>query len=137
METQLRTHELFAWPTRVYYEDTDSGGVVYYANYFKFAERARTELLRKAGISQENCRKSFGYGFMVRQCQAEYLLPACLDDELIVITQITAINAASIDFYQEIKREVALLVKITSQIVCVGVNGKPQRIPADIRLSLV
>lgn len=133
MQARLDNKKTFAWPVRIYYEDTDSGGVVYYANYFKFAERARTELLRSHEINQESLRHTLGYSFVVRRCQVEYILPARLDDELIVFTQITSISAVSMDFYQEIKREAALIAQLTTQIVCLGVNGRPQRIPTQIR----
>ncbi len=132
MQEHYDHKKTFACPVRIYYEDTDSGGVVYYANYFKFAERARTELLRSHEINQEILRNTLGYSFVVRRCQAEFILPSRLDDELIVLTQITGISAASIDFYQEIKREAALIAQLNSQIVCLGVNGRPQRIPIQI-----
>lgn len=133
MEVQPRLQEIFFWPVRVYYEDTDTGGVVYYANYFKFAERARTELLRKAGVSQENLSQVWGYHFVVRRCQAEFILPARLDDELVISTHITGLSAAAIDFYQEIKRESVVTAQVSSQIVCVNSKGRPQRLPSEIR----
>src|SRR5712671_6087187 len=81
---------------RVYYEDTDAGGVVYYANYLKFAERARTEMLRHVGFEQEALRRTTGRVFAVRHCSADYLAPARLDDELVVETRLTALGGASL-----------------------------------------
>src|SRR5713101_5932994 len=88
---------------RVYYEDTDAGGVVYYANYLKFAERARTEMLRHIGFEQEALRRATGRVFAVRRCSADYLAPARLDDELIVETRLTALGGASLEVEQEIR----------------------------------
>ena len=92
----------FLWPVRVYYEDTDSGGVVYYANYLKFMERARTELLRELGFEQDELQKNLGILFAVRSVNIQYQKPARFNDALKVITTITALGKASIVFMQRV-----------------------------------
>src|SRR5260370_25777361 len=84
----------YLFPVRVYYEDTDAGGLVYYANYLKFAERARSEMLRRLGIEQQRLREETGLGLVVRRCTADYLLPARLDDDLVIATRLGAVGAA-------------------------------------------
>jgi acyl-CoA thioester hydrolase len=95
----------FSWPVRVYYEDTDSGGVVYYANYLKFMERARTELLRSMGYQQDQIQQELGIIFAVHSANIKYKKPARFNDELNVITSITALGKASICFKQSIYLE--------------------------------
>src|SRR5260221_12759686 len=85
---------------RVYYEDTDAAGIVYYANYLKFAERARTEMLRLLGFEQDALRRATGRVFAVRHCSADYLAPPRLDDELTVESRLTALVAASLQIAQ-------------------------------------
>jgi acyl-CoA thioester hydrolase len=119
------------FPIRVYYEDTDAGGVVYHANYLNFAERARTEMLRSAGVAQEALRTATGLGFVVHRCTAEFIQAARLDDELVVVTRITAVGGASIEFHQQIERSDTPIARLTFQIVCVGGNGRPHRLPSD------
>jgi acyl-CoA thioester hydrolase len=92
----------FSWPVRVYYEDTDSGGVVYYANYLKFMERARTELLRSIGFEQDKIQQELGVLFAVSSVNIQYKKPARFNDELNVITSITALGKASIHFKQSV-----------------------------------
>jgi len=99
----------FSWPVRVYYEDTDSGGVVYYANYLKFMERARTELLRSIGFEQDKIQQELGILFAVISANIQYKKPARFNDELNVITSITSLGKASIRFKQSIYREVSHL----------------------------
>ena len=94
----------FLWPVRVYYEDTDSGGVVYYANYLKFMERARTEFLRSLGFEQDKLKQEQGVIFAVHSLSARYKKPAVFNDELIVNTEITALGRASLTFKQSISR---------------------------------
>ena len=95
----------FSWPIRVYYEDTDSGGVVYYANYLKFMERARTELLRSIGYQQDQLQKELGVIFAVHSANIQYKKPARFNDELNVVTSISALGKASISFKQSIYLE--------------------------------
>lgn len=94
----------FSWPLRVYYEDTDAGTVVYYANYLRFMERARTEYLRSFGIGQEALRREQGVVFAVRSAQVEFLKPARLDDELEVTVRLTQCRRASVLFDQAVYR---------------------------------
>ncbi len=95
----------FSWPVRVYYEDTDSGGVVYYANYLKFMERARTELLRSIGYQQDQLQQELGIIFAVHSANIRYKKPARFNDELNVVTSISALGKASIRFKQSIYLE--------------------------------
>ena len=97
----------FSWPVRVYYEDTDSGGVVYYANYLKFMERARTELLRSMGYQQDQLQQELGILFAVVSANIQYKKPARFNDELNVVTCITSLGKASIRFKQSIYLEVS------------------------------
>lgn len=99
----------FSWPVRVYYEDTDSGGVVYYANYLKFMERARTELLRSIGFEQDKIQQELGILFAVISASIQYKKPARFNDELNVITSISSLGKASITFKQSIYRKVSHL----------------------------
>ena len=93
----------FDWPVRVYYEDTDCARVVYYANYFRFMERARTEWLRALGWSQERLYSELGVVFVVAEAKAKYKKPARLDDELVVRSTVTACGRTSFEFHQEMK----------------------------------
>jgi acyl-CoA thioester hydrolase len=126
----------YLFPVRVYYEDTDAAGLVYYANYLKFAERARTEMLRRLGVEQERLRAETGLVFVVRRCAADYLLPARLDDDLIVETRLKALGGASLDLDQDVRRGDALLVRLVFQIACLGQSGRPQRLPPVLRAAL-
>ncbi|SAK72489.1 4-hydroxybenzoyl-CoA thioesterase [Caballeronia calidae] len=92
---------IFEWPVRVYYEDTDAGGIVFYANYLKFFERARTEWLRACGIDQQRLADSNGIVFVVRRTAVEYTSPARLDDVIRVVSRIGRLGRASVDFHQE------------------------------------
>ncbi len=121
---------------RVYYEDTDAGGVVYYANYLKFAERARTEMLRHIGFEQEALRRATGRVFAVRRCSADYLAPARLDDELIVETRLTALGGASLEVEQEIRCGARALVRLALRLACLDADGKPSRLPPPLRAAL-
>ena len=131
----------FFWPVRVYYEDTDSGGVVYYANYLKFMERARTELLRSVGFEQDKLQQELGIIFAVHSANIQYKKPARFNDELKVITSITALGKASIHFKQSIFLEASqnekapneLLSYADIKIACLNAQQfAPQIIPASI-----
>jgi len=125
-----------SFPIRVYYEDTDAGGIVYYANYLKFAERARTEMLREAGFHHTAMMNGDGIVLAVRRCAAEYLRPAKLDDLLAVATQVVSLGAATIDLDQIIRRGTEEVCHVTVTIACVGRDGRPVRLPAALRGSL-
>lgn len=139
--TQLTRAGLFKngvyyYPVRVYYEDTDAVGVVYHANYLKFCERARTEMLRQLGVEQKLLRESSGISLVVRRCSIEYLAPAKLDDDLTVATQIISQSGAAVEFDQIIENSDIKLTQIKVQIACIGPNGRVQRLPAELRQLL-
>ena len=121
---------------RVYYEDTDLAGIVYYANYLKFIERGRSEAVRALGVDQGALKASAGIVFAVRRVEAEYLLPARFDDELLVETEIVTIKGATIDMDQRVKRAGVVLFDAKVRLVCLGPGDKAARIPADIRQKL-
>jgi acyl-CoA thioester hydrolase len=123
----------FVWPVRVYYEDTDAAGVVYYANYLRFCERARTEWLRALGIGQQAMMDTAGIAFVVRSVKADYLLPARLDDALQVVSRIAALRRASLVFDQEIRRGEQLLFTAQVLIACIDHGRqKPAPMPAHL-----
>jgi acyl-CoA thioester hydrolase len=120
----------FAFHVRAYYEDTDAGGVVYYASYLRFLERARTEWLRTFGVDQRRLNEEGGPLFVVRSVQIDYLSPARLDDELTVITSIKALGGASVSFLQRVERAGTLLVSAAVKIVAVSLHsGRATPIP--------
>lgn len=125
---------IFAYPIRVYYEDTDAGGIVYYANYLKFAERARTEFLRMLSVHQQQDLEQKQTGFIVRSCHIEYLKSAVLDDALIVTCQVAEIGGASSTVIQEIRRGDALLATLEVKVIYMDVaSHRPTRIPPEMR----
>ncbi|GHT83225.1 tol-pal system-associated acyl-CoA thioesterase [Betaproteobacteria bacterium] len=120
----------FAFRVRAYYEDTDAGGVVYYASYLRFLERARTEWLRTFGVDQRRLNAEGGPLFVVRSVQIDYLSPARLDDELTVITSIKTLGGASVSFLQRVERAGTLLVSAEVRIVAVSIqSGRATPIP--------
>ncbi|WP_374382224.1 tol-pal system-associated acyl-CoA thioesterase [Dongia sp.] len=125
-----------SFPIRVYYEDTDAGGIVYYANYLKFAERARTEMLRDAGFHHTAMMAGDGIMMAVRRVSAEYLKPARLDDALDVTTSVKGLGAATIELDQSIQRGGQELCRVAVTIACVGRDGRPARLPATLRQAL-
>lgn len=123
----------FSLPIRVYYEDTDTGGVVYYANYLKFMERARTEWLRTFGIMQDELSRSRDVLFAVRSARVDYLKPARLDDLLEVGVELGRCGSASMVFLQSIRREEVVLCRGEIKIACLTTAGfSPTAIPEDI-----
>ena len=127
------THEL---PVRVYYEDTDMGGVVYYANYLKFIERGRSELVEELGLDQNKMRDADGIVFVVTRVVADYLASARLDDRLTVVTQHRAASPARWIFDQEVWRGDILLFRAEVTAVCMTLAGRPTRLPAALRAKL-
>ena len=118
---------------RVYYEDTDAAGVVYYANYLRFCERARTEWLRELGIGQQALMASDGIAFVVRSVKADYLRAARLDDALEVITRISALRGASLLFEQDVQRAGQLLFSAQVLVVCIDHRRqRPTPIPTHL-----
>jgi len=124
---------MFTWPVRVYWEDTDAGGIVFYANYLKFFERARTEWLRSLGVAQSSLRETAGGMFIVSETSVRYLAPARLDDELIVTAGLEDAGRASLIITQQARRGDALLCEGTIRIGWVDAETlRPGRIPAAI-----
>jgi len=121
---------------RVYYEDTDLAGIVYHANYLKFIERARSEMVRAAGISQSAMKAAGGIVFAVRRMQVEFLAPAKFEDELAVETRVVALSGARLDLDQDVRRGDLVLFQARVQVVCLDGKGRATRIPADIRQKL-
>ena len=123
-------------PLRVYYEDTDASGVVYYANYLRFIERGRTEMLRLLGVSHRALDAGAGIAFAVRRCEIDYLAPARLDDEIEVHTAIAAVGGATIEARQSVRRGKDELARGTLRLACVGADGRPRRVPGAVRAAL-
>ena len=129
--------DLHSLPIRVYYEDTDAGGVVYYANYWRFCERARTEWLRTLGIDQQALMNDRGLAFVVRHVQGDYLKSARLDDTLEVTTRIDTMRRASLVFLQHVTREAELLFSARVTVACIDLpRGRPVPLPELLRRSL-
>lgn len=123
---------IFFYPVRVYYEDTDAGGIVYYANYLKFSERARTEFLRFLGINQQQHLQESYCGFVVRSCNIDYMASAVLDDELTISCQISELGAAYAVVHQEIRRNEELLSSLDVKVIYMNIEThRPTRIPED------
>jgi len=121
---------VFTWTVRVYYEDTDAGGIVYYANYLKFFERARTEWLRSLGIDQQTLRDQHGAIFVVRSASVDYLASARLDDEVTLTLGIEKLGRASIQFVQQAWRYDTLLAGAAVKVGCVdAVSLRPRSVP--------
>jgi acyl-CoA thioester hydrolase len=121
---------------RVYYEDTDAAGIVYHANYLKFAERGRTEMLRSLGFGHRRLREETGIGFAVRRCSVDYLAPARLEDALTVDTMLAAIGAATLSMRQRIRRGDTVLADLDLLVACVGGDGRPRRVPSALRSAI-
>jgi acyl-CoA thioester hydrolase len=127
----------FSIPVRVYYEDTDTAGVVYYANYLRYLERGRTEWLRTLGIEQLRLAQEAGLVFAVRSLAIEYLKPARLDDVLAVLTELTLAGRAQVTLRQWIERAGDRLVEATVRVACLDAGKmKPAALPADLRRKM-
>ena len=123
-------------PIRVYYEDADAGGIVFYANYLKFCERGRTEHLRSVGFEHKSLKGEKGLIFVVRRLEAEYHKSAYLDDELVVRTTVTEVKNASFAMRQDVLRGGAVLFSMTVWLVCINLEGRPVGIPDDLKKAL-
>ena len=129
---------IFHWPVRVYYEDTDAGGVVFYANYLRFFERARTEMLRSLGFEQDQLINEQQLIFVVRSVQVDYLKPARFNDSLDVSAEIVSAKKVSFDFEQLITRDKELLCKGNVRIACLDtITMKPKKISETIIQKLI
>lgn len=125
------------YPLRVYYEDTDAGGVVYHANYLRFAERGRTEALRQAGISHSDLVGQHDLMFMVHRAEIDYVRPAMLDDAVVVETEIVHVGGATIRLLQVVRGPAGVCVVLRIRLACVTINGnKPARVPLRWRQAM-
>ena len=122
------------YPFRVYYEDTDIAGIVYYANYLKFIERARTEWVRSLGLDQTELKTERGVVFTVRRVTADYIKPARFDEALKVITRLKSLTAARLVLEQNIYRTGTILFEASVTVVAITSKGRPIRLPAEFRL---
>jgi acyl-CoA thioester hydrolase len=123
-------------PIRVYYAETDAGGVVYHANYLVFAERARTEWLRLLGRGEVPLGQEGGFAFVVRHCTLDYQAPARLGDLLEVVTEVKAIGGASLTVEHRVERDRHTLVTIVLRLVCIDGEFRPIRVPDRLRAEL-
>jgi acyl-CoA thioester hydrolase len=127
----------FCWPVRVYYEDTDAGGVVYYANYLRFFERARTEWLRSLGLNQDKLAQEEGLIFVVRRASLDFVRPARLDDMLQVTVEPLKLARVYIQLAQEAQRGAQMLARAEIQVACLNLrNFKPAAMPQFLRDKL-
>lgn len=123
----------FSWPVRIYYEDTDAAGVVYYANYLRFFERARTEWLRTFGFEQNVLASNLGVVFVVRRVEVDYLIPAKFNDYIVIKTLVEKSSGVRMFFVQTALRQEHVLAKATVQVVCVdAATFYPCAIPTTI-----
>jgi acyl-CoA thioester hydrolase len=137
MNTQETNLRAFSLPVRIYYEDTDAAGVVYYANYFKYFERCRTEWMRSIGYDQSQLTRKYGLVFVVRSVEAEYLRPAHLDDQLTVSLEVETLGRSLAVFRQRVLRDGEELVTGTVKVVCVNIQAmKAAAIPSELRQKL-
>lgn len=124
----------YRWPVRVYYEDTDAGGVVYYANYLKFMERARSEWLRALGVEQDHLRIESGALLMVHSLSVQYLRPAKFNQQLSVTVEVNQLGRAKVGFRQAIWCDDQLLCQGEVMIACVSeISGKPMAFPTQLK----
>jgi len=135
---QSNTMKIFHWPIRVYYEDTDAGGVVFYANYLKFFERARTEMLRDMGFEQDQLITEQNIIFVVRSVQVDYLTPARFNDALDATAEVTQAKKVSLNFEQAVTRNGEVLCKGNVRIACLDAKTmKPKAIPSQLLEKLL
>ena len=125
-------HKNFFYKVKVYYEDTDAGGIVYYANYLKFIERARTEALVTLGLNNKKIKEDFGSLIIVKSCNIEYKIPAHLEDELNIRSFVKSITKTSFFMNQFISRGEDIIVEAKVHLVFVNNKGKPLRIPGSL-----
>lgn len=137
--TELKT-EPFVWPVRVYFEDTDAGGVVYHSRYLNFFERARTEMLRAMGVSQTELRENHGYIWVVLDINVKFRQAARLDDELLVTAQLQWVKGVRQGFRQEMTRKSDQVLVATADLSAVMLHAdslKPARVPGWIKEKLI
>lgn len=124
---------LHRFPVRVYYEDTDAGGIVYHANYLKFTERARSEWVRELGVDQRRLKAERGIIIVVRRIEADYLRPALYDDLLCVTSEVKALGGSRIEMEQLVLRGDETMFRAQVTLVCVGPAGRALRLPDALR----
>jgi acyl-CoA thioester hydrolase len=124
-------------PVRVYYEDTDAGGVVYHATYLRYAERARAEFLRDLGYPNARLHAEWGLAFAVRRCELDFRAPARLDELLSVDSDVLEIGGASLAMRQTVTRDDVVLVGLTVRLVAVGPDFRPLRLPHELRATMI
>ena len=133
LKTQPSPLNTFLWPVRVYHEDSDTAGIVYYANYLKFMERARTEWLRELGFEQTVLAQQYNIVFVVRTLSIDYLRPARFNDELIVSVELLVARGSLIEIAQTIQRDAQTIVAANVKLACVNTQSfKPVRIPQAV-----
>ena len=120
---------------RVFYEDTDTGGIVYYANYFKFIERARTETLRDVGLVQSKLKERYNIIFVVRNVFAEFIKPARLDNLLEITTHFIKVGKVSVEIEQDILLDSSIIFKAKIKLGIVNIIGKPKKLPDDLKVK--
>lgn len=120
-------------PVRIYYEDTDLAGIVYYANYLKFIERGRSEWVRDLGIDQMALKEGEGIVFAVRRVEADYLRPAKFGEDLTVTTQLLELSGARLILAQKVLRGADVLFEALVTLVCLGAKGGPARLPKAVK----
>lgn len=123
---------IFRHPVRVYYEDTDMAGIVYYANYLRYIERGRSEWVRAVGMDQNRMKDEDGIVFAVRRVEADYLAPARLDDELVVETWVASLGPARMVMGQQVMRGAQVLFRADVTVICMTLAGRPVRLPKGI-----
>ena len=123
-------------PLRIYYEDTDAAGIVYYANWLRFLERGRTELLRLLGQRHRVLADEQGINWVVRRCAIDYLKPARLDETIEIVTGCGELRGASLDMVQQARRGGETLVRAELIVACMGAKGRPVRLPPQVRTAL-
>ena len=127
----------FIHKVKVYYEDTDAGGVVYYSNYLKFLERARTEMINSIGLSNKKLLEEHKTLIIVKSCNVEYLSPSKLEDKLQIHSSIESFNKASFVIIQNIKKDDNLILKAKLKLVTVNQEGKPIKVPSTLEKKLL
>tara|TARA_B100001029_G_scaffold162588_1_gene152117 strand:+ start:313 stop:714 length:402 start_codon:yes stop_codon:yes gene_type:complete len=127
----------FKHEIKIYYEDTDAGGVVYYSNYLKFLERARTEMIETVGLTNKKLLEEHKTLIIVKSCNIEYISPVKLEDKIQIYSTIETLNKASFVVIQNIKKDNNLVVKAKLKLVTVNQEGKPIKIPFDLEKKLL
>tara|TARA_Y100001935_G_C17293146_1_gene504614 strand:+ start:1440 stop:1838 length:399 start_codon:yes stop_codon:yes gene_type:complete len=126
----------FSFKVKVYYEDTDAGGVVYYANYLKFLERARSEAIYSLGFTNSDLLERDGILLIVKSCNIQYKSPAKFEDKLDIVSEVTSFTKTSFILNQEILRDNKLISEADIHIVAVDKNGKPSKLPDELKKKL-